>query len=307
MERLMQQALEALDRGEQPVLVTVAGARGSTPRTTGAAMLVAQNRVLAGTIGGGALEYECTRLAADPPAPLMEFELNNAQAAQLGMVCGGSAKVLFTPLIQATLLRTAMDRLEAMEPGWLVLPLNGTAPSLADSGPAGPELVGETLVLPLMVPGRVYLFGGGHVSLALAKLLDVLEYPYVVVDDRPEFSNVSRFPGAKLALAADYGDLSGMLTGKLAPGKQDCLCIMTRGHLADTDALRYALSTPAGYIGVMGSRKKRDRVLAQLVSEGFGDAPERIVTPIGIPLGGQTPAEVAVSIAAQLVQWRNRK
>ncbi len=305
MEHILKCARLERSQGLNGVLVTIAASQGSTPRTTGAAMLVGHSGILAGTIGGGALEYECAMYAGHPPKPLMEFELNREQAAGLGMVCGGSAQVLFTPLTDDALLTQALDRLEEGQPGWLRLPLDGSAPALADSGPEKPALVEGCLVMPLAQPGRVYLFGGGHVSLALSRLLDVLEYPYIVVDDRPEFANEYRFPGAKLAISSEYTELSKLLSGKWAPAKGDCLCIMTRGHLADTDALRFALTTPAEYIGVMGSRKKRDRVLAQLVSEGYADAPQRIITPIGLPIGGQTPAEVATSIAAQLVQIRN--
>ncbi len=310
MKQLLTLALQELDQGRNAVLAAIAAAQGSTPRRAGTAMLVGEAGLLAGTIGGGELEYACLQIALAPEKPLLEFSLDNRQAASLGMVCGGSVQVLFVPLTNRQLLRDALTRIQTLQPGRLLLPLDGSAPTLDSEESAAPELLTrerrDILCLPLAEPGRIFLFGGGHVSLALSRILDILEYPYLVIDDRAEFSDPTRFPGAATTLTADFSALENVLTESLAPGKQDCLCILSRGHLSDMDALRFALTTPAGYIGLMGSRKKRERLFSQLQADGFTDAHERIMTPIGIPLGGQTPAEVAISIAAQLVQHRSQ-
>ena len=92
-----------------------------------------------------------------------------------------------------------------------------------------------------------------------------------------------------------------------APTAADAFCIMTRGHEGDTEAVRFALGTPASYIGVMGSRRKRESMFARLAEEGFANARRRVVTPIGLDIAAQTPAEIAVSVAAQLVAWRAAK
>ncbi len=304
MKHLLHLALQELDQGRKTVLAVITAAQGSTPRSTGAAMLVGETGLLSGTIGGGTLEYQCTQLAFAPDSPLMDFSLDNHHAAELGMVCGGSAQVLFVPLTDRELLLQAQTQQDST----LLLPLDGGAPFLSPEVWLTPTRVSqqnrELLCIPLAEPGRIFLFGGGHVSLALSRILDVLEYPYLVIDDREEFSDPLRFPGAIQTLTADFTILEAVLKGSLAPGELDCLCILSRGHLSDMDALRFALTTPAGYIGLMGSRKKRERIFAQLREEGFGAPQARIQTPIGIPLGGQTPAEVAISIAAQLVQHR---
>ena len=312
----MRAALAELEAGRRAVLVSVVRAQGSAPRSTGAAMVAGEGGVLAGTIGGGALEYRCAREALSPREPLTWFDLSNRQAADLGMVCGGRAQVLCTPLTDQGLLRQGLDWLAAGRNGWLLLPLDGGAPRL-EEGEAlslpGAAVVGreggEVLALSLRQRARVYLFGGGHVALELARLLTQLDYPYITLDDRPEFSGPERFPGAMEALTAPYEELAARLSGPLLPRAEDAICIMTRGHLADAQVLRFALSTPAGYIGLMGSRSKREQVLRTLAEEGFADAPRRITTPIGLPIGGQTPAEVAVSVAAQLIQrrWGGKK
>ncbi len=313
LDRLLQCALEEISRNRRPVLVIIIDAHGSTPRGAGAAMVVSEGRVLAGTIGGGEIEYQCAQLAAQPPKPLMDFHMDHQQAAGLGMVCGGSAQVLFVPLDDSALLENALHQMRRLQPGWLLLSLDGTEPVLETSAAFSPhpELVERDgqkwFSLPLAEPGRIFLMGGGHVSLALSKLLDVLGYPYVVVDDREEFAHPGRFPNAKQTVAETFSELSNVLIGGLRPEARDCICIMTRGHLADADALRFALTTNAGYIGLMGSKRKREQVFDMLAEEGFSDAPERVTTPIGLPIGGQTPEEIAVSIAAQIIEYRYTK
>lgn len=98
--------------------------------------------------------------------------------------------------------------------------------------------------------------------------------------------------------------LSEALTKTLAPRETDAFCIMTRGHSGDEAALRFALSTKASYIGLMGSRKKREAIFSRLEQDGFPDVRSRIITPIGLDIRAQTPAEIAVSVAAQLIAWR---
>ncbi len=312
LRQIFETALAELTQGRRVVLTTIVASHGSTPRGTGAAMLVGERGVLTGTIGGGPLEHQCTRSAMAPETPVMHFELNHQQAASLGMVCGGSAQVLFTPLTDTAPLQKGLSMMDTLTPGWLLLPLDGSAPLLSEDGalPISPSQVTidgrPCLSLPLAQPGRFYLLGGGHVALELARVLDILGYSYVVADDRTEFSGPDRFPHAQRRLTAEFSQLAHVLSGPLSPGPRDGICIMTRGHLADTEALRFALNTSAGYIGVVGSRRKREQVFALLTEEGFEHVSQRVITPIGLPIGGQTPAEVAISIAAQLVQWRNR-
>ena len=163
------------------------------------------------------------------------------------------------------------------------------------------------LAIPLSDAGRVFVLGGGHVSLALSPLLYHLEFRHIVIDDRAAFCSPERFPHAEHTLCIPFSLLTQTLAGPLSPAADDAFCIMTRGHEGDTDALRFALSTPASYIGVMGSRRKRESVFSLLESEGFLHVRQRVITPIGLAIGAQTPAEIAVSIAAQLIAWRSSK
>ena len=312
IEQLLQTALSAVQDGRPVMLVSVVRATGSTPRAAGALMLAGPDGLLAGTVGGGLLEHRCLEFAASRPGtPHREtFVLDNRQAGSLGMVCGGTSEMLFTPLVHPAPLAAALDALHAHVPAWLCLPLSGAEPLvlLEAALPAQPtvtQAVGsEVLAIPLADAGRVFLLGGGHVSLELAALLHRLSFRHIVIDDRAAFCSPDRFPHAEERLVTPFPALGSKLTGALTPTAADAFCIMTRGHEGDTDAVRFALSTPAGYIGVMGSRRKRETMFARLAAEGFADARRRVVTPIGFAIGAQTPAEIAVSVAAQLIAWR---
>jgi xanthine dehydrogenase accessory factor len=159
------------------------------------------------------------------------------------------------------------------------------------------------LVEPLGMPGTLFLFGGGHVSQKLAPLADTLDFRIVVIDDRSEFANRARFPQA-----SDF-----VIPASFEQSLQDCsvdvdsyLVIVTRGHLHDKTVLAQALRTPAAYIGMIGSIRKRNAVYDELRAEGFTDEDfKRVHSPIGLKIGAESPEEIAVSIAAELIQVRS--
>jgi xanthine dehydrogenase accessory factor len=159
------------------------------------------------------------------------------------------------------------------------------------------------LVEPLGMPGTLFLFGGGHVSQKLAPLADTLDFRIVVIDDRSEFANDARFPQAS----------EFVIPASFEQSLQDCgvdadsyLVIVTRGHLHDKTVLAQALRTPAAYIGMIGSIRKRNAVYDELRAEGFTDEDfKRVHSPIGLKIGAESPEEIAVSIAAELIQVRS--
>ncbi len=148
-------------------------------------------------------------------------------------------------------------------------------------------------------PGyRVVIFGGGHIALALSRFLDILGLPYTVADDRGGYSSVERFPGASAVYHISYDDPVKDI--EVTP-KTLCV-IVTHGHLGDSRVLKSILETPAMYIGMIGSVKKVKAVKEELGREGFNSEDPRILAPVGLDIGGDTPEEVALSIAAQMQQ-----
>jgi xanthine dehydrogenase accessory factor len=153
---------------------------------------------------------------------------------------------------------------------------------------------------PILSRPRVYLFGGGHVCLPLAQVVKMLGFALTVVDDRPEFANRRRFPQADEVEVRDFARAWDQ-----PPGPDSYLVIITRGHVYDKEVLAQALRSQARYVGMIGSRRKRALIYQKLLEEGFSQADlDRVHSPIGLDIGAETPEEIAVSIAAELVQVR---
>jgi xanthine dehydrogenase accessory factor len=145
---------------------------------------------------------------------------------------------------------------------------------------------------------RAIILGGGHISQPLVQILAILEYDITVVDDRLEFANPVRFPGAQQVLCDNFANVLQEIT----PDEQTAVIIVTRGHKYDLDCLRSVIGTQAGYIGMIGSRRKVKATLQVLAEEGISqELLNRVRAPIGLDLGGQSPGEIGVSVAAEVV------
>jgi len=145
---------------------------------------------------------------------------------------------------------------------------------------------------------RAIILGGGHVSQPLVQILSILEYVVTVVDDRLEFANPQRFPGAQRVVCDDFKKV----LEEIKPDEQTAIIIVTRGHKYDLDCLRSVIGAEAGYIGMIGSKRKVRATLQVLKDEGVSqDLLDRVRAPIGLDLGGGSPGEIGVSIAAEVI------
>ncbi len=165
------------------------------------------------------------------------------------------------------------------------------------------DLEGPLIFVEPIGPDDVlYLFGAGHIATFVAPLAKMVGFRVVVVDDRKEFINRDRFPNADKLLIRSFSESIGNLT----IGSWSYIVIVTRGHIHDRAVLRSALNTSPAYIGMIGSRRKRDIVYQSLMEEGFSkEMLDKIHCPIGLDIGGETPEEIAVSIVAELVKVRS--
>lgn len=151
---------------------------------------------------------------------------------------------------------------------------------------------------------RLFIFGGGHVAKPTANLAHTVGFAVTVLDDRAEFACKERFAESEVRVLADFDHA---LQG-LSVTPNDFLVIMTRGHMHDRTVLEQALATPACYVGMIGSRRKRDALYEVLRKQGMDDATlARCHCPIGLSIQAQTPEEIAVSIVAELIQCRAAK
>jgi xanthine dehydrogenase accessory factor len=328
------------------VLVSVVDIQGSSPRHKGAKMVVTSDGKNCGTIGGSLFEakaiQEARHVLITGKSKFMDFSFDDGDALPSGMICGGKAIVLIdyiSPNKQNIELFDRWDdsiqegtafyllihfhkintRLKIL--GHALLFRGGKIvgnPSLSavqlkilnaekhDVPTATTIALGDTQVIMNLIKKlqTLYCFGAGHVAIPTAHIAALAGFRVVILDDRAEFANTERFPDAEQILVIN--SYKAAFKG-LEIGKDSFIVIMTRGHQYDQMVLEQALKTPAHYIGMISSRKKRDTIYQELLTKGIQKQElERVHSPVGIDIGSETPEEIAVSIVAQLIKERSK-
>ena len=309
MKALLHSLLEAAALGRSVVLCTVVHPGGSAPRSAGAHMAVFAD---GSTRGGGRLELlaakEGLSLLQRQTSALRAYDLSEREGG-IGMACGGNVIVSYLYLgpEQADFVRAMAAAFDATAPCWLKLVIagdgrtdvsltDGTDRSLCAAQPVWMPGTPAVYTEPLTQPGRVYLFGAGHVGQALVPVLEYVGFAVTVYDPRQELAE--RFSDV---ICAPYAELEDHIT--LTP--YDSVVVMTPGHMADFEVLHRILRHPLSYIGCIGSRNKAAKTRDLLRQEGFSEEVIASVhLPIGLPILAQTPAEIAISIAGEMIRCR---
>jgi xanthine dehydrogenase accessory factor len=342
-------AMEQFEQGEDFVLATLISVQGSSPRHVGTRFLVRRDGAIVGTIGGGLLEADVQKFAAQAlergTSHRVSFSFRGRDADSEEMICGGNAEVLvefvegkdqlrkeiFTRIVDLTLERRSGYFLSTVD-----MPANGNGTVehllMEDRGPRtggfpGVELAIQAVPEPRLVKsaqlidvpqldhpvflewlhptGSAYIFGAGHVGECVAHLAAYVGFKVVVLDDRSEFASVERIPDADEVVVLDFFEQA---PADLALDEDSYVVIVTRGHRHDKTVLEQVLKTNTGYIGMIGSRRKTRVIFEALLKAGFSrEQLRRVHAPIGLPIGGETPQEIAVSIVAEMIQVRNQK
>lgn len=344
MSNLEKQLCELSENGESFVLATILSQSGSTPRLAGTKMAIRQDGNIVGTVGGGLVEAQVIKTGSEifqtRRPQIREFRLNADIADTMDMICGGCLEILLEyaeanpetlkmyqriclalQRREKMLMVAVLDMQDEKKMGLQRCLISGNqvihgtfsfSESLLASltermrGNRAPTVISEDkhkfLIEPLFVPGTVYLFGAGHVSRQMAILTKMTDFQTVVLDDRSEFANPQRFPTAdEIRVPACFETAFS----ELSMDKDSYIVILTRGHSHDKTVLAQALRTDAGYIGMIGSHRKRDAIYKALLNEGFAEKDlKRVYSPIGLDIGAETPEEIAVSIAAELIEVR---
>lgn len=321
MDGLFSEILYRIEKNEATVLVSIIADHGSAPRGTGSQMLVGEKGRLWGTVGGGAGEMRsverCTEVLRDKKSQKHTFYLHRNSVEDIGSVCGGDVTVWFEYVepseIWVQIAHEALLCIEQNRPAYLCLSLTGQKPALmAVDGTAlvgekptenpnsgeNAALQGDWFFMPLGMAHRAILFGAGHVTRALVPVLQSVGFRVVVFDDRPEYTDPADFPGA-IVICGDFLRIEKDLT----ICDSDFVAVMTSGHKHDLDAELFTLREGHfAYLGVIGSRAKIASVNARLLDEGITkEQIDRVHTPIGTAIKAVTPAEIAVSIAGEMI------
>lgn len=297
--------LRELDAGRGVALATVTAAGGSTPRHLGARMAIVDDGRTLDTIGGGRIEHEVTEagraVAAGGPARRVRHHL----VRDLAMCCGGWMELVIARPDRAV-IAAAVAAIAARTPRVLTTSIEDGALAIADGAAARAPVVEDGALRELVAaPERAIVFGAGHVGRALAPLLASIGYEVIVCDDGDTGALEQPVPGATRTIDSfAVADVERAL-GPLGAG--DHVFVVTRDHAVDERLMTELLERGVDYLGMIGSLGKVGRFRKRTEARGIDPARWAAVhAPIGLDLGAETPAEIAVAIAAELIVRRRR-
>jgi len=337
---------EAQKQRENFVMATILKKSGSAPRSEGVKMIIRQDLSVEGSIGGGLIEAMVIRAAArvhkEKYFHIEEFMLNSQDEASQRIVCGGDVKVLLeyidwwdpknqffygelvqlienkTDFVTITKIPQTSNENGSLEK-WICTE-TGFFGSESDEVSSLVKEIRENFyqlkykeafleregfyVETFFNNQNVCIIGGGHIGKVLAELCKLVGFYVTVVDDREEFANVHRFNMVdEVMVILAFENIEDYIN----INQHSYVVIVTRGHSDDKDVLVQMLQTDAKYIGMIGSKSKRNHVYQSLLDEGFTYSDlERIHSPIGLNIFAETPEEIAVSIVAEMIQVRRQ-
>lgn len=331
-----------LRSGRRVAAATVVEVEGSAPRPLGTMMAVSDDGRIAGNVSAGCVDAAVVEAASDVlrgrPCGVVRFGISDAQALSVGLTCGGRIAVVVSALepSDAAALVAVHNARNANEPVVLAVATagpvrTGALLTTADGAVAGDlgdaegtskvvsaarEMLGAgsreprrltstlehdemtTLLVPLASSPRMLIFGATDYAAALAQVGSFLGYRVTVCDARRDFAAADRFPAAEEVVA----QWPHRFLAETFVDAGTVICVLTHDPKFDAPVLAEALRTPAGYIGMIGSRRTAAHRLDELRTQGVVEAElGRIRTPVGLDLGGRTPEETAIAIAAEII------
>jgi len=335
-----QRICELFEQGKVCAVIQVLAAQGSTPLKAGAKAVVAQDGQIWGTIGGGAVEAEAQQRAVQAcksdKAEVFDFDMHGAHTFDNEPVCGGSMRVLVVPIAtqhKQTYAQVAVA-MQTRDSGVLVTRISSDTPAdvaiewvssnavdhhavcsdsevlktcLKTQTPAlmtGQAPWSEVFIEPVFPRPHLVIAGGGHVGQALAHQAVLVGFDVTVVDDRHVFTHGHLYPSQVTTQCGDMADA----VKALDLTSDTFIVIVTRGHQSDAHVLEACINQPAGYIGMIGSRRKIGVIRNHMIESGITTEErfDRIHAPIGLDIGAVTASEIAASIVAQLIEVRRK-
>lgn len=316
MDRTPEQALEWHRAGKGAALATVVETWGSAPRRVGAMLAVSGEGDLAGSVSGGCVEgavvTEAFEALETGKSVMLTYGVSDDDAFAVGLACGGTIRILLQPvgfdagLPEATLdaLCQARDRREAVahvidtETWTSRIAGAGEYPDRFRADRSGMEEDGTTFVAIHNPPLRMTIVGAVHIAQALVPMARIAGYDPLIIDPRPAFAAESRFPGEEII--DDYPDVA---LAQRPLDTRTALVLLTHDPKIDDPALELGLRSGAFYIGALGSTRTHAKRVERLKANGFTEAEiARIHAPVGLDIGAAGPAEIAISVIAEVTR-----
>jgi xanthine dehydrogenase accessory factor len=313
--------------GQAVALATVVRTWGSSPRPAGSHLAVEEGGAFVGSVSGGCIEGATVAQAlesiADGKPRLLEFGVSDARAWEVGLACGGRVQVYVERIDErvdrllaarrekrpVALVTRLVDGAQALVGGEASDGALALSPALLDevrgriaAERSGPLEADDGLFARIYAPPpRLLVVGAVHIAQALVPMARLAGFAVTVIDPRRSFASAERFPEADLT-----GDWPDEAMARLAPDAHTAVVTLSHDPKLDDPALIAALGSPAFYVGALGSRRTHVQRLQRLQEAGLESQSGRIRAPVGLDLGGRSPAEIAVSILAEIVQCRYR-
>lgn len=344
MRDIAPQLREWQRQGKRYALATLVKVDRSAPKPPGAAMAVAEDGTVLGSVSGGcvesALHEEADAVLASGQPKTVSYGISDDEGFTIGLACGGQLHLFVdAPELPDRLF----EEIEANRPLAMATVTTGSAAgqrlimwpdnSVSVGGDPGSQGIaeaafkqsviadavdlltkqasslksypqGDVFIQTFALPAEMYIFGAADFSAALASMGKFLGFHVTVIDPRTVFATKERFPAAD-EIAIEWPD---KFLAKAPIGPGTAICVLTHDAKFDVPALQQALKTDAGYIGAMGAKRTNEERFRKLRDAGCTlEQLARIRAPIGLDIGGRSPEETAVSIAAQIIAWRNGK
>lgn len=317
-----------LRSGNKAALATVVRTWGSSPRPVGSHLAVDETGAMVGSVSGGCIEGAVVTEALEiiecsSPSLVLEFGVSDEQAWEVGLSCGGAIHVYIEAAAETTVNQLLKDRenkrsvatVTGLEDGSQALLyqdiLQGNVSLNADELAEAQQLLSQSrsgllqssqsqiFVRSYVPKARLIIVGAAHIAQCLAPMATVADFEVTVVDPRSAFASQDRFPGVTLSHEWPDDGLEG-----LQLDAQTAVVTLSHDLKIDDPALEVALRSPAFYIGALGSKRTHAKRVERLTEMGLADQLQRINAPVGLDLGGRAPAEIAVSILAQIIRAR---
>lgn len=307
-----------LDAGKGVALATVVQTWGSAPRPVGAQLAVSDEAEIMGSVSGGCVEgavvEDALEAMDDGTCRILEFGVSDDDAFAVGLACGGTIRVMVEPvdrgagpsrdlihqLIRARASRAAVG-LETDTATWTRRVLTyDDAPGRFDTDRSGFD---DSRFVHVRNPSlRLIVVGGVHIAQPLIQMAQLAGYDSTLIDPREAFASAVRFPGVDLI--HDWPDAA--MTA-LAPDHRTAVVTLTHDPKLDDPALHVALKSGAFYIGALGSTRTHSKRVARLQERGFTETEiGRLDAPVGLDIGSQSPAEIAISVMAEMTERLRR-
>lgn len=305
--RVLADALAWRQAGHHVTLVTVVETWGSAPRPPGALLAVRDDGQISGAVSGGCVEDDLiARIKAGERSAqpsMIAYGVTKEEAARFGIPCGGSLRLVQEPLLDSEWLEEILQRTSAHELVARTLNMRNGQVHLHSTTTAQFAFDGQALTTSFGPKWRLLLIGAGQLSQAVAQIAQMLDFEVLLCDPReeyvaPDLRGMQRILGMPDDVVRD-----------LNPDAHTAIVALSHDPKLDDMALLEALNSAAFYVGALGSRANTAKRKARL-SEHFdisSSALDRLHGPVGLHLGAQTPAEIAVSIMAQIVAVKNSK